>query len=90
MAQYRAGYWGAAVEALNRSMELCGRRRPRRWFFLAMAHRQLGDAAEARRWYDKADAWMEAKGSRDEELRRFRAEAAALLEADDLSCAEKP
>ena len=28
------------------------------WFFLAMVHWRLGDKAEARQWYDKADLWM--------------------------------
>jgi WD40 repeat protein/tetratricopeptide (TPR) repeat protein len=29
-----------------------------RWLFLAMAHQRLGNAAEARRWLDKASRWM--------------------------------
>ena len=29
------------------------------WFFLAMAHWQLGHKEEARRWYDQGVAWME-------------------------------
>ncbi len=28
------------------------------WFFLAMVQWQLGDKAQARQWYDKADLWM--------------------------------
>jgi hypothetical protein len=31
-------------------------------------------------WYDKSVRWMEKNQSTDEELVRFRAEAAALLE----------
>ena len=31
------------------------------------------------KWYDKAVAWMDKQEKPDEELRRFRAEAAELL-----------
>ena len=48
-----------------------------------MAHWQLENRDEARKWYEKAAAWMEKKQSQNEELRRFRAEAAALLKIDD-------
>jgi hypothetical protein len=44
-------------------------------FFLAMAHWQVGDKKQARRWYDKAVLWMEVNRPGDDELRRFRAEA---------------
>ena len=44
-----------------------------------MAHWQVGNKEEARRWYDKAVEWMEKNKPDDEELRRFRAEAAELL-----------
>ena len=49
------------------------------WFFLAMAHGQLGNQEEARQWYDKAVAWTQANKPDDVELRRFQAEAATLL-----------
>ena len=29
------------------------------WFFLAMAHRRLGDRDEARMWFDRAVQWMD-------------------------------
>ena len=44
-----------------------------------MAHWQLGDKPQARSWYDKAVPWMEKNQPKNEELVRFRAEAAALL-----------
>ena len=47
--------------------------------FLAMAHWQLGDKILARSWYDKVVSWMEKNQPNNEELLRFRAEAAALL-----------
>jgi hypothetical protein len=48
-------------------------------FFIAMAHWQLGEHGEARKWYDRAVEWMEKYEPEDEELRRFRAEAEDLL-----------
>jgi tetratricopeptide (TPR) repeat protein len=54
------------------------------WFFLAMSHWQLGDKVQARKWYDQAVARMDkAKIPNDDELCRFRAEAAALLGEPD-------
>ena len=50
------------------------------WFFLAMSHWQLGQKDKAREWYDRAAQWMDKNQPTDEELRRFRAEAAELLE----------
>ena len=38
------------------------------------------DKADARTWYDKAVEWMEKNQPKNDELRRFRAEAAKLLE----------
>ena len=49
------------------------------WFFLAMAHWRLGEKDKAREWYDRAVRWMDKNPSKNEELRRFRAEAAELL-----------
>ncbi len=48
-------------------------------FFLAMAHACLKNAAEARKWYDQAAQGMAKHKLQDEELRRLRAEASALL-----------
>ena len=57
------------------------------WFFLAMGHWRLDQKAEARKWYDRAVAWMDKnqealkKESHNwEVISRFRAEAAELLE----------
>jgi tetratricopeptide (TPR) repeat protein len=83
-ANYRAGDWKAAIAALEKSSELRNGGNAFDWFFLAMARRQLGQANEARTWYDKAVAWMEKNGPKNEELLRFRAEAAALLGLTDL------
>ena len=46
---------------------------------MAMAHSQLGDKEQARKWYDRAVAWMEKNDPKNEELARFRVEAEDLL-----------
>ncbi len=78
-AQYRAGDYKAAIEALTKSMELRTGGDAFDWFFLAMAHWQSGSKEEARSWYDKAAEWTTKNKPDDEELVRFRAEAAELL-----------
>ncbi len=79
VAQYRAGQFKEAVTTLTKSMEFRSGGDANDWFFLAMAHWQLKNKEEARKWYDKAVAWTEKSKPDDEELRRFRAEAAELL-----------
>jgi serine/threonine protein kinase/tetratricopeptide (TPR) repeat protein len=81
-AQYRAGEWKAAIGALEKSMELRKGGDSLDWFFLAMAHWQLGEKEKARTWYDRAVQWMDKNQPNDEELRRFRAEAADLLKIE--------
>jgi tetratricopeptide (TPR) repeat protein len=78
-AHYRAGNWDGAIAALETSMTLRQGGDSYDWFFRAMACWQLGQRDEARRWYDRAVQWMEQHASDHHELRRFRAEAAALL-----------
>jgi Tfp pilus assembly protein PilF len=53
------------------------------WFYLAMAHWQLGEKDKAREWYDRAVQWMDNNQPTNEELRRFRVEAAELLGVKD-------
>ena len=47
-----------------------------------MAEWQLGNKDEARKWYDQALQWMEKNQPQNEELRRFRAEAAEILKIE--------
>src|SRR5262249_31966791 len=61
-ARFRAGAWNGAIVALEKSVALRddpreGDSRP--WFFLAMAHRKLGNESLSDSWYDKAVEWME-------------------------------
>jgi len=79
VAQYRAGEHQAAVDTLKKSMELRSGGDALDWFFLAMAHWQLKNQDDARRSYDKAVEWTEKHKPDDEELVRFRDEAAKLL-----------
>jgi tetratricopeptide (TPR) repeat protein len=91
VARYRAGDWKGAVSALEKSMALysvqaeSNTEESYSTFFLAMANWQLGDTGEARRWYDRAVRWMDKYQPNQEELRRFRAEAAALVKGDGQS-----
>ncbi|MBI3464627.1 MAG: tetratricopeptide repeat protein, partial [Planctomycetes bacterium] len=98
-AYYRAGDWKAALEALRKSWELFtveakefGYARPSEHFsveschtflFLAMAHWQLGNKEEARKYYDRAVEWMAENSPNHPELRRFRDEARELLAIHD-------
>ena len=79
VARYRAGEWERAIEAFGKSMDLRKGGDASDWFFLAMAHWQLGHKDEARKWYDKAVEWMDKNQPKNEELLRFRNEAAELL-----------
>lgn len=79
IVHYRAGEWKEAIAVLGKSMELRNGGDSFDWFFLAKAHWQLGDKEQARKSYDQAVRWMDKNKPQDEELRRFRAEAAALL-----------
>jgi len=89
VAHYRAADRKAAIEALQKSMELTSGGNSGDFFFLAMAHWQLGEKEEAQRWYGQAVKWMDENKPDDEELRRFRAEAAALLEITDTAPTEE-
>jgi tetratricopeptide (TPR) repeat protein len=83
VAHYRAGEWKAAVEALNKSMGLTKGGSIIDWFFLGMAHWRLGERDKARQWYEKAVQWMEQHNPKNDDLRRFRAEAEELLKMND-------
>jgi serine/threonine protein kinase/tetratricopeptide (TPR) repeat protein len=78
-AHYRGENWKEAIAALERSMELRKAGNSHDWFFLAMAHWKLGEKEKARTWFDRAVQWMDKNQPRNEELSRFRKEAADLL-----------
>src|SRR5205807_2485677 len=78
-SQYRAGEWKDALVSLEEAMRLDSGGNARHWFLLAMAHHRLGNKPEALKWYRRAKDWTEKKAPKNDELRRFRAEAEALL-----------
>jgi tetratricopeptide (TPR) repeat protein len=82
VARYQAGDCRGAIAALEQAIALHGRTSYDE-FFLAMARWRLGERPEARRLYDQAVQWMEKNRPRNEELRRFRGEAAELLGIGD-------
>ncbi len=79
VAHYRNGEDRVAVAELETSMSLLAGGSSFDWFFLAMAHWRLGEREQARMWFDRAVRWMDQHKPHDDELRRFRAEAKALL-----------
>jgi tetratricopeptide (TPR) repeat protein len=80
VAHNRAGDWKGAMAALQKSVVLRKGGDSNDWFFLAMAHWQLGEKDKARTWYDRAVLWMGKNQPKNPELKRFRAEAEALLQ----------
>jgi tetratricopeptide (TPR) repeat protein len=89
VAHYRAGDWKPCIETLEKSMELPQGGDAFDFFFLAMAHWQLGHKDEAQKWQEKAVQWMHKNEEalkkdklHDAELRRFRAEAEKLLKIE--------
>jgi tetratricopeptide (TPR) repeat protein len=76
---YRAGQWKESREALEKAMKLRDGGDASDWYFLAMALWQLGERDAARNWLARADRWTKEKAPADEQLRRYREEAAALL-----------
>jgi tetratricopeptide (TPR) repeat protein len=91
VAYYRAGEYPAAVTELQKAIELRSKgggsssRNAIDAFFLAMAHVRLGNKEQAHLWYKQAMEWMENNRliPREDELRRFRGEAEALLHIGD-------
>jgi tetratricopeptide (TPR) repeat protein len=90
VAEYRAGNWQPAIDALEKATQLTDGGDACAWFFLAMAHHQLGDLDEAQQSFNKGVEWIDKNASQIEHLRRsraaeveslfgFRAEAAELL-----------
>jgi tetratricopeptide (TPR) repeat protein len=60
MTLYRARNYEEAVRQFHTSIRVQGEEGyPWDWLFLAMAHHQLGHAAEARSWLDRATQWMD-------------------------------
>jgi tetratricopeptide (TPR) repeat protein len=83
VAYYRTSDWKAAIATFATAIELHKGGDSFDWFFLAMAHWQLGEKDQARDFYDQAVQWMDKNLPTNEELCRFREEAAKLLGVND-------
>jgi uncharacterized protein HemY len=88
VARYRQGDWQAAIDALQKAAQLGRGGCCAEFFFLAMAHWQQGDREKARAYYDRAVGYLNEQKPLDEDLNRFRAEAAALLGVAEMKPAE--
>ena len=82
-ALLRDGDYQAAVEALEKFPKMTNDKQHQHGFFLAMAYWQIGEKDKANQAYDEAVEWMEKNAPKSGPLRRFRAEAAELLERND-------
>jgi tetratricopeptide (TPR) repeat protein len=80
---YHASHWNDAVAALHQSMKMRKGGDALDWLFMAMAQGQLGNKAEARRWYDKSVRVLEKMRPTQEGLRRILNEAAGMLGVKD-------
>jgi Flp pilus assembly protein TadD len=78
LANYLAGNWDDECAALEKSTVLLRGGDGFDRFLMAMVHWQRGERDQARRWFETACKWMAQKQARNEELRRFRAEADAI------------
>jgi predicted Zn-dependent protease len=78
-AEYRAGNWQAAIEAIDKSMEFGAGGDAREWLVSAMARWQQGERDVARRWYTRAVNWMEEHTLDYPMLGLWRADADDLL-----------
>jgi tetratricopeptide (TPR) repeat protein len=85
LALFRAGRHQDAAEALEKGMRLGDGGDAADWFFLAMTRWKLDDKTKARERFHRAVEWMRKNRPRDPVLRRFHAEAAALLEMREAS-----
>jgi tetratricopeptide (TPR) repeat protein len=78
VARYRTGNYLGAIDDLERAITL-RKFNAQAAFFLAMARARLGELEKAQKLYDQADVWTNRQRPNDDELKRFREEAAALL-----------
>jgi tetratricopeptide (TPR) repeat protein len=79
VAHYRLGHWQAAIDALDKEIKFRGGPDSTDGFFLAMARWQLGDKEGANLCFDRAVWGMRNEVPGEEEARRVRDEASALL-----------
>jgi hypothetical protein len=85
VAYYRNGRYRDAIPELETSLKRGqGQFDHLNLYFLAMCHYQLGEAAKAREYFDRATRWEEGRklsADQREELQTFRSEARKVLGA---------
>jgi tetratricopeptide (TPR) repeat protein len=79
MAYYRAGQWPEALQALDGALKHPRPDHRGDLFFLAMTHARLGNDVEARKWYERAEAWRQKHAPTDAFCTRLSHEAAQIL-----------
>lgn len=79
VARYRTNDWKGAADSILKSINLLKGGHRVDWYFMAMSHWRMGQKDSARRWFAHAQQRMFQSVALDEEVVRFRAEAAALL-----------
>ena len=81
VASYRSGNWPAAQHALERAAQLRQGGSVNEWLFLAMTHQRSGQPERAQEYLARAAQWIEEQKTVTVEVRRFWAEATALVKA---------
>jgi tetratricopeptide (TPR) repeat protein len=79
VAEYRTSQFQKSIETFQKANDLHNGGDVPDWYFLAMAHWQLGHKDEAHLWYARATEWTDKNEPGNEELLRFRTEAAEVL-----------
>jgi Flp pilus assembly protein TadD len=79
VAQYRAGNWQGAVEALEKADAMLENGDCVHRMFFAMARWQLGDKQQARELYAQGASWIASRRKESAAQIRFRAEAEQLM-----------
>lgn len=79
VAQYRVGHLTEALAALENSVRYRKGGDANDWFFVAMIRWKLGEKDLAREWFTKSVEWTDKNQPNDPDLRRFRAEAEAVV-----------
>ncbi len=80
MLEYRLGNWQAAIDSLQKAIELeTGASHGTEFFFMSMAYTQQGNQEEAALWYRRGVEWMGKMEPENSDIRRWRTEAEELL-----------
>ncbi|MGE5195517.1 MAG: tetratricopeptide repeat protein, partial [Deltaproteobacteria bacterium] len=90
VARFRVGAHQAALDALQKSIDLRRGGDACDYLFVSMSHWRLDHKDQARNWYEKGVQWIEKNGELmdkheqyAEELKRFRVEAQEMLKINE-------